>query len=259
MTKSPPDSAHDPLIDPSTETDPWAPLRGLTRARVGQPRAGDTVAGGEVLAFQLAHARARRAVMAPLRQEALRLDGAVLSVRSQAADRATFIRRPDLGRRLSADSAACLTRGSYDVAFVIADGLSALAAERQAPPLLAACHALLPGWRIAPVVVAHNARVALGDDIAHRLGAGCVVMMIGERPGLSVSDSLSLYMTWDPRPGRLDSERNCISNIHDQGGLSTGAAAAKLAGLLAGARRIGRSGIMLKDETPATLDGLASP
>nr|WP_220789995.1 ethanolamine ammonia-lyase subunit EutC [Gluconacetobacter tumulisoli] len=232
-------------------TDPWAPLRGLTHARVGQPRAGDTVAGGEVRAFQLAHARARKAVTAPLRQDAMPLDGPVLTVHSEATDRAMFIRRPDLGRRLSADSAAVLTRGSYDVVFVIADGLSSVAAERQAPPVLAACRALLPGWRIAPVVVAHNARVALGDDIAHRLGAGCVVMMIGERPGLSVSDSLSLYMTWDPHPGRLDSERNCISNIHDQGGLSAGVAAAKLAWLLAGARRIGRSGIMLKDETPA--------
>ncbi|MBB2156880.1 ethanolamine ammonia-lyase subunit EutC [Gluconacetobacter diazotrophicus] len=243
-------TAHD-LTDPAS--DPWGPLRRLTSARIGQARTGDTVAGAEVRAFQLAHARARQAVLAPLRTEALGLDEAFVPVRSQAADRGEFVRRPDLGRRLSPDSAAGLAPGSYDIAFVIADGLSALAAERQGPPVLAACRALLPGWRIAPVVVAHNARVALGDDIAQRLGARCVVMMIGERPGLSVAESLSLYMTWDPYPGRMDSERNCISNIHPHGGLTPRQAAATLAWLLNEARRIGASGIVLKDEAGARI------
>ncbi|WP_323992938.1 ethanolamine ammonia-lyase subunit EutC [Nguyenibacter sp. L1] len=230
--------------------DPWDALRRLTPARIGQARSGDTVAVGEVLAFQLAHARARAAVWAPLREDKLGLGAEVLRVRSQADERGVFIRRPDLGRRLAPDSAAALVRGDHDVVFVIADGLSAIAAERQAPAVLAAARRLLAGWRIAPVVVAHNARVALGDEIGHRLGARCVVMMIGERPGLSIAESLSLYMTWGPRPGRVDSERNCISNIHSQGGLPAREAAAKLAWLLDGARALGASGIGLKEDMP---------
>ncbi|KGB24582.1 Ethanolamine ammonia-lyase light chain [Acetobacter tropicalis] len=163
------------------------------------------------------------------------------------------MRRPDLGRRLDGPSIALLKQiapaGPWDVVLVAADGLSAVAVERQAPPLQNAVRAALAHtWRIAPLVVAHNARVALGDEIGALLGVRCVVMMIGERPGLSVSDSLSLYMTWNPHVGRQDSERNCISNIHARG-LSIGEGCHKLCWLLKSARKLGYTGVALKDES----------
>ncbi len=180
------------------DRDPWGPIRALTTARIGLARTGDTVSGADVLGLQHAHARARTAVEKRLDEVALGLESAPVTVVSRAHDRATFVRRPDLGRMLSPESAERLPRGPYDVAFVIADGLSARAAERQAPAVLRKARALLAGWAIAPVIVAHNARVALGDEIGARLGAQQVVMMIGERPGLSAADSLSLYLTYAP-------------------------------------------------------------
>ncbi|GBR03501.1 ethanolamine ammonia-lyase subunit EutC [Acetobacter oeni] len=250
MTESVPDSV---------SADPWKRLRNLTRARIGLTRAGDTLSGAEVRAQQAAHARARRAVHACLNPSGLAMSidsstAEVIEVRSEAADRAAFVRRPDLGRLLAPQSAVLL-RGlpgpvnGYDIVFVAADGLSAIAVEHQVPPLLkAAISSLSNNWRIAPLVIAHNARVALGDEIGFLINAGCVVMMIGERPGLSVSDSLSLYITWLPRPGRQDSERNCISNIHENG-LSIQGACHKLCWLLSAARKLGGTGIRLKDES----------
>lgn len=233
--------------------DPWGLLRQYTRARIGLPRTGDSIAGSEVRALQTAHACARRAVHASLDPARLNLECPVIEVRSQATDRSEFVRRPDLGRNLDTPSIARLDHaakdGPWDLALVAADGLSAFAVERQAVPLQSAFHnALEQTWHIAPLIIAHNARVALGDEIGELLGATCVVMMIGERPGLSVSDSLSLYMTWHPRVGRQDSERNCISNIHAHG-LSTAEACHKLCWLLEAARRLGRTGVSLKDES----------
>ncbi|MFW7268274.1 ethanolamine ammonia-lyase subunit EutC [Gluconacetobacter sp. Hr-1-5] len=229
--------------------DPWTTLRGLTHARIGLGRTGDALAGADVRALQAAHAAARRAVHATLDPARLALGEPFIEVGSRAPDRGTFVRRPDLGRRLCAQDAARLPHAPCDVVFVIADGLSALAAARQAPGVLEAARASLPDWTIGPVIVAHNARVALGDEIGALIGARCVVMMIGERPGLSAADSLSLYLTWRPRIGRMDSERNCLSNIHAHGGMSHGEAALRLAWLLRGARTLGRSGIALKDNS----------
>ncbi|WP_264802069.1 ethanolamine ammonia-lyase subunit EutC [Ameyamaea chiangmaiensis] len=225
-------------------------MRTLTRARIGLARTGNAVGTADVLAFQHDHARARRAIETTLDAEALGLAPPPIVVTSRAADRATFIRRPDLGRRLRPDDLSVLPRGDWDVAFVIGDGLSALAAQQHAPALIAACRSRLPGWRLAPVVAARNARVALGDEIGAALGARFVVMLIGERPGLSVADSLGAYLTLDPRVGRTDAERNCLSNIHPHGGLTTGAAARKLVWLLERGRQIGATGVALKDEAP---------
>jgi ethanolamine ammonia-lyase small subunit len=237
--------------------DPWARWRGATRARIGLGRSGDALPTGALLDFQAAHGRARDAVHGAADFAAIA--GALaplptVPVRSQATDRAMYLRRPDLGRRLDPTALPALdhARAEWDVAFVIADGLSACAIERHAIPLLQACLPRLEGWRIAPVVLAEQARVALGDEIGERLGAACVAVLIGERPGLSVADSLGVYLTWAPRIGRKDAERNCISNIH-AGGLDYAPAAATLGWLLHEARLRKLSGIGLKPASGAAL------
>ncbi|MDJ0389242.1 ethanolamine ammonia-lyase subunit EutC [Roseomonas sp. E05] len=238
--------------------DPWAPLRRMTPARIGLGRRGDAPPLEAVLDFQLAHARARDAVHAALDVATLvtALEGRPhVVVRSQAPERGTYLRRPDLGRRLDPGCLRDLPHGAWDAAFVLADGLSATAVQRHALPLLQATLARLPGWRIAPVVIATQARVALGDEIGAALGARLCAMLIGERPGLSVADSLGVYLTHAPQPGRRDSERNCISNIHQSGGLSYEAAADKLAWLMAEALRLKLTGIGLKDDQQAALPG----
>src|SRR5205807_1167966 len=150
-------------------------------------------------------------------------------------DRATYLRRPDMGRRLSEPSRAAIAKGDYDAAIVIADGLSAKAVHRHAANLLSELLPRLLEWRLAPLTVALQARVALGDEIGEALGARMVVMLIGERPGLMSPDSLGAYLTWDPRPGRTDAERNCLSNIRTEG-LSYAAAACTLELLMRGSR-----------------------
>jgi ethanolamine ammonia-lyase small subunit len=236
----------------SANPDPWAPLRAATPARIGLERVGDAPALRHVLAFQHAHARARDAVHAPFDAtrlaEALAPEPAIL-VQSRAADRAAYLRRPDLGRQLDPAAHAALVPGDYDAVFIIADGLSATAVDRHALPLLAACRERLDGWRLAPVVIASQARVALGDEIGERLSACLSVMLIGERPGLTVADSLSIYMTFEPRRGRTDAERNCISNIHGAGGLSYHEASAKAAWIMKTARDIGVTGVALKESS----------
>ncbi len=237
--------------------DPWSALRAATHARIGLGRTGDALPTGAVLDLQLAHARARDAVHAPLDVEAVQREvGPALVVRSEAPDRATYLRRPDLGRRLDPACRAALAQArhpaplpdrGWDAAFVVADGLSPLAVHRHAAPLLRACAARLPGWALAPTVVATQARVALGDEIGERLGAGLVAVLIGERPGLSAADSLGVYLTHHPRVGRQDAERNCVSNIHGAG-LSCEAAAEMLTWLMGEARRRGLTGVALKDD-----------
>ncbi|SOY60398.1 ethanolamine ammonia-lyase subunit EutC [Cupriavidus taiwanensis] len=251
------------------EADPWQRLRRFTRARIALGRTGHSQPTDAVLAFGLAHAQARDAVHLALEVGAVTaaLDAAGLAhvaVHSAAPDRAHYLRRPDLGRRLDEASGARLDAArpqqAPDVVFVIADGLSALATQRHALPLLEAARQRLPqGWHIGPVVVAEQSRVALGDEIGARLGARQVVMLIGERPGLSSPDSLGIYLTYAPRPGRTDAERNCISNVRPEG-LPCAHAAERLVFLLRGAAALGRSGVDLKDDSaPALPEGSAEP
>lgn len=232
------------------ELDPWSRFRLATRARIGLGRAGDGLPTEALLEFQQAHALARDAVhgrvdFAGLADELAPTPS--LCVRSAAGDRATYLRRPDLGRRLSPESAAALTPGDWDVVFVIGDGLSAAAVTDHAVPTLNAVLDRLAGWNVAPAVLAEQARVALGDDVGERLGARLCVVLIGERPGLSVANSLGAYLTWEPRVGRRDSERNCVSNIHADG-LSYAAAADKLHWLMTEARARRLTGVGLKEE-----------
>jgi ethanolamine ammonia-lyase small subunit len=244
---------------PSFESDLWQALRRYTPARIALGRAGASLPTAGLLEFGVAHARARDAVHASLDVPAIvdelaAAGFASLMVHSAARDRAHYLRRPDDGRRLDEPSRArlgafaCTSTVTPELALVIADGLSAMAAMRHAVPLLEELAPLLQGRVIAPIVVASQARVALGDEIGTLLGAEQVVMLIGERPGLSSPDSLGLYLTHAPRCGRTDAERNCLSNVRPQG-LGLAEAARRLVLLLDGARRLGRSGVDLKDES----------
>jgi ethanolamine ammonia-lyase small subunit len=203
-----------------------------------------------MLAFQLAHARAQDAVHAGLdvRQLTAALGRPAILVDSAAPDRAAYLQNPDLGRRLD-PHAQSLVKGDYDLAIVLADGLSAVAVQTHGPAVVHALTQRLPDWRLAPLVIARQGRVAIGDPIGEALGASVVVVLIGERPGLSAADSLGAYLTWDPKPGRRDSERNCVSNIRWPGGLAPDQAADKIAWLLREAKRLGFSGVDLKDRS----------
>lgn len=251
------DSANDTQSNAPQSNDPWARFRSSTRARIGLGRAGDGLPTTALLDFQLAHARARDAVHSAVDFDRLATDLSplpTLRVHSAAPDRPSYLRRPDLGRKLDAASAQRLSAdpvaGGWDILFVIADGLSAAAVQVNAAPLVHACHDRLSGWRIGPVVLAEQARVALGDDVATRLGARLVALLVGERPGLSAAESLGVYLTWDAKPGRADSERNCISNIHADG-LSIGTAADKLCWLATEAARLKLTGVGLKEDAPS--------
>ncbi|TDH59862.1 ethanolamine ammonia-lyase subunit EutC [Dankookia rubra] len=235
----------------------WTELRRFTAARVALGRAGNGLPTAAHLDFQEAHAQARDAVHSSLDAGALEaalatLGLPVVRVASQALDRRAYLLRPDLGRRLRVADRDRLPAAPGALLFVVADGLCATGVQAQAPALIAAAIPLLrrTGLEIAPVVVADQARVALGDEIGGAMGAAMVAMLIGERPGLTALDSLGAYLTWDPRPGRTDAERNCISNIRP-GGLSPAQAAEKLAWLAGAARRLGETGVALKDEQPA--------
>lgn len=246
-----------PALPAPGRADLWQRLRGLTAARIGIGRAGSSVPTESLLEFQLAHARARDAVHHAMNAEALaevlRAEGwTVETLHSAAADRDTYIRRPDLGRILDDAARGSLdvlgrTTGRCDVVFAIADGLSALAVERHAATLLREVRPQLKHWRLGPVCVVQQGRVAVGDEIGALLGARLVVVLIGERPGLSSPDSLGVYLTWDPVPGRSNAERNCISNVRPEG-LPYAAAATKLAQLMNAARHVGFTGVNLKDD-----------
>ncbi|MDR3698411.1 MAG: ethanolamine ammonia-lyase subunit EutC [Candidatus Sulfopaludibacter sp.] len=220
-------------------------LKRFTPARVALGRSGHSLPTAELLRFQLDHARARDAVYEELDAASLRLPHLLLH--SAAPDRATYLRRPDLGRKLNADSRALLVPGDYDAALVIADGLSAPAVHHHAAPLLEALLPLLEGWRLSPSSVVLQGRVAIGDEIGEALGARQVAVLIGERPGLTSPDSLGIYLTWDPRPGRNDAERNCISNVRTEG-ISYSLAARKLHFLMEQARVRQLTGVELKED-----------
>jgi ethanolamine ammonia-lyase small subunit len=233
-------------------------MRHLTPARVALGRAGNALPTREVLRFAMDHAKARDAVHCALDVEALRqalpdTGQTPLCVQSRTESREQYLLRPDLGRRLRAQDAAMLQamagEGS-DLCIVLADGLSALAVQSHAPGLVAELLKLIPAqWRLSPLVVAQQSRVALGDEIAVNLKAAMVVVLVGERPGLSSPDSLGIYLTWQPALGMLDSARNCISNVRPQG-LPISEAANRLAWLLQQARLRQQSGIALKDDSP---------
>jgi ethanolamine ammonia-lyase small subunit len=238
----------------------WARLRAATPARIGLGRAGSAIATREHLAFQLAHAQARDAVHEALDPvqllEGLRARGLVaVPVRSAAPDRHTYLSRPDLGRSLDEPSRQRLAsmRRGHDLVFVLADGLSARAVASHALPLLDQTLPLLrrDGWRLGPVAVVEQGRVAIGDAIGQALDAGLVAVLIGERPGLTSPDSLGVYLTFAPAVGRTDAERNCLSNIRPAG-MSYAEAAQRLLYLCTQARRRKLTGVMLKDETACT-------
>lgn len=242
------------------DPDPWSRLRGFTPARIGLGQSGGSLPTAAHLAFQLAHARARDAVHEQLDGMALvaRLEAAgleALMLRSAAVDRDTYLQRPDLGRRLDQEArerlaglVAARVAPAPELCLVIADGLSASAAEGHAAPVLAALTPRLgaEGWDWGPVAVVEQGRVAVGDEIGAMCGAALVVVLLGERPGLSSPDSLGIYVTWGPAVGRRDADRNCISNVRPDG-LPPELAADRLHFLLSEARRRRLTGVALKD------------
>jgi ethanolamine ammonia-lyase small subunit len=241
-----------------------------TKARLSLGRTASTIPTRDQLQFQLDHAQARDAVHTQLDTAALaqglrklNLEPILLrsAVESTSIDRRTYLRRPDLGRKLHPDSTQTLEEAARStvphpatktptILFILADGLSSLAVERHALPLLAATLPLFPtSYFLLPAVIATSARVAIADEIGHLLRADLTILLIGERPGLSSPDSLGVYLTWDPHPGRTDAERNCISNIRGPEGLSYAEAAQRIAHYIAEATRLRTTGIALKDPT----------
>ena len=244
--------------------DPWNTLRAHTDARIGLGRVGDGLPTERMLEFQMAHARARDSVHMAFDASAVRdqldgLDHTILDVHSAAPDRPTYLQRPDLGRLLDEDSAAALGKhvGDYDVAFILADGLSARATHDHATNTLKLIlDHLGQSWSVAPITLATQSRVGLGDEIGAALGAKLTVMLIGERPGLSSADSLGCYLTWGPKRGRSNADRNCVSNIRPAG-LNPEKAAKKIAYLMVESRKMGLSGVALKDNSsnPELIEG----
>lgn len=249
-------------------SNPWSKLRQYTPARIALGRSGTSLPTKPHLEFQLAHARARNAVHhalnIPALEEALRSRGhEVLVLHSAAGNRPVYLQRPDKGRRLDQKSRAALESRArpakpFDVAFVIGDGLSALAIEENAAAFLDVLSLALKDWNIAPIVVVEEARVAVGDEVGEVLGAGMVVVLIGERPGLSSPDSMGIYMTLKPHVGLTDESRNCVSNVRPEG-LSYKHAAHKLLYLMSEARKRGHSGVLLKDEAEALPRTVSAP
>ncbi|MFE5286960.1 ethanolamine ammonia-lyase subunit EutC [Nocardia sp. NPDC056611] len=255
MTHRPIDATRS--AQPGDGIDPWDRMRAHTLARIGLRRAGDTLATPEVLALNASHALARDAVRTPLDVAAVRTAltelelGAPVHVTSAAADRDQYLRRPDLGRMPSGP----LEFGSSgaDLALVVCDGLSATAVTDHAAGLCAALsEAFAPDYSLAPPVIATQARVALGDHIGRTLGVRAVLVVIGERPGLSVTDSLGIYLTYAPQPGRADSERNCVSNIRPPHGLGYTDAATVARDLIDQMFHAGRSGVSIKPRASST-------
>jgi ethanolamine ammonia-lyase small subunit len=231
-------------------------LKRFTMARVGLGRTGNSLSTRDLLDFQLAHARARDAVHSPFDAQALAGELEVAGLRSvivssAARDRQEYLRRPDLGRTLDPPSRQAVEQltGPFDVVFIVADGLSPLAVQTQAVPLLSLATDRLASeeWNIAPVIIANQGRVAIGDEIGSIIQAKLAVMLIGERPGLSSFDSMGAYLTWSPQTGRTDADRNCISNIRPEG-LKIGVACELLLLLMREARGRRLSGVALKPD-----------
>jgi len=245
-------------------TDSWHVLRKFTQARIAQGRSGSSLPTAALLDFQLAHAAARDAVHQAWNVDIFesgveKLGLASLRFATSVANRTQYLQRPDLGRCLDQSSRRRLKSLVFervDVALIITDGLSSAAVDSHGLPLLEAIAAAYEGssLRSGPVCLVPNARVALADEIGALMNARLSVIIVGERPGLSAADSLGVYLTFAPRPGKTDAERNCISNIRLPDGLSYEAASAKLIYLSHEALRRGLSGVALKDEMPKQLD-----
>ena len=241
----------------STVQDPWGDLKQFTRARIALGRVGSSLPTREILSFGMSHAMARDAVHLALDTDILQsqiesLGVEVLKLHSRAPDRASYLLRPDWGRRLSDESAEiikALPQEKIDVSIVIGDGLSSLAVQKHAAPMLQAIQQTMPSeWKLGPVVIASQARVALADEVGELMHARMVILLIGERPGLSSPDSLGLYFTYQPKVGCSDADRNCISNVRPEG-LNYEAAAKKLMWLAQESMRLKVSGVALKDES----------
>ncbi|ABG39951.1 Ethanolamine ammonia-lyase light chain [Paraglaciecola sp. T6c] len=264
-------NSHASMTSSEVVNNPWRTLRRYTNARIGLGRAGISLPTSEMLGFQLSHAKARDAVKLRLDTEELQhkltefssvLPCPPMMLHSQAFDRTTFLQRPDLGRKLNDVSRNLLlkfmtqqagtTQPDYDLAIVVADGLSSIAVQYNVQPLLRQLITLLKheseSWRLAPLTVVEQGRVAVGDEVGEYLNAKAVLMLIGERPGLSSPDSLGLYFTWAPEIGLTDARRNCISNIRPAG-LGYDDAAHRALYLLKEARRLNLSGVALKDRS----------
>jgi ethanolamine ammonia-lyase small subunit len=246
-----------PPFDPHN---PWLELRRLTPARIALGRTGTSMPTRAQLDFQFAHAQARDAVHLPfdhasLSEQLAERGRESLLLHSAAPDRNSYLQRPDLGRKLSTESAKALREyaaahpGGVDLAIVVADGLSALAVHRHTLPFLTrfAEQSAADEWSMAPVMLVEQGRVAVADEIGELLGAKMTVILIGERPGLSSPDSLGLYFTYNPKVGLTDAYRNCISNVRLEG-LTYGMAAHRLLYLMREACRRQLSGVNLKDE-----------
>ena len=236
-------------------------ISAYTPARLSLGTAAESISTHDHLRFQLDHALARDAVHAELdipllsrgladrNLQTLTLHSAVQQGRRE------YLRRPDLGRKLDAPSRNLLQhlhQPPPDILFIIADGLSSLAIERHALPVIDAINATLAEPTIAPICLVTQGRVAIGDEIGELLSAKLVVLLIGERPGLSSADSLGVYLTWNPHPGRTDAERNCISNIRAEG-LGYAEAAQRIISLIQGARTLQATGVALKDSDSSLL------
>lgn len=247
----------------ASSPDFWQHLRQYTGARIALGRAGNSITTKELLDFQLAHAQARDAVHAQLQVEEVITQLAkhhqpILTLSSQATDRRMYLQRPDLGRRLDQESASSIKArptAEYDICLVVADGLSALAIEKNISPFL---DELLPrlqsqGYHLAPICLVRQGRVAVGDEIGHLLNSRMVIVLIGERPGLSSPDSMGIYLTYQPIKGLTDEKRNCISNVR-QAGLSYPFAAEKLLYLINESFRRKLSGVALKDDLTLRLE-----
>jgi ethanolamine ammonia-lyase small subunit len=241
----------------STVQDPWGDLKQFTRARIALGRVGSSLPTKEILNFGMSHAMARDAVHLALDLDALEkqiksLAFDVLKLHSRAPDRSSYLLRPDWGRRLNDESVEItksLPQQKIDVSIVIGDGLSSLAVQKHAAPMLQAVQQAMPSeWKLGPVVIASQARVALADEIGELMNARMVILLIGERPGLSSPDSLGLYLTYQPKVGCSDADRNCISNVRPEG-LNYEAAAKKIMWLAKESMRLKVSGVALKDES----------
>ena len=252
----------------------WHHLRRFTDARIGLGRAGNSIPTSALLAFQMDHANAQDAVHIPLDRAKLAAElpsqHDQLLLKSQAHDRATYLQRPDLGRRLSPESAAHIQAYKTkiqqttptqigNIGLVIADGLSSTAVQRHAAEMthLICHHIASSADTLAPICLVEQGRVAIGDEIGELLGVDLLVLMIGERPGLSSPDSLGIYYTYNPKIGRQDANRNCISNIRP-GGLSFEDAKNKLFWLIEESKKLQQSGVMLKDESDNTPSQIAT-
>ncbi|WP_284892056.1 ethanolamine ammonia-lyase subunit EutC [Cobetia amphilecti] len=255
----------DAIVTPN----PWQRLGQFTDARIGLGRAGISLPTNRSLEFQLAHARAQDAVHLPLeiprliedlnQLAALEHAPQIQRLHSRAVDRTTYLQRPDYGRRLDEDSRqqlSALDAQPADLAIVVVDGLSSLAVQNNAAPFIAALLEALAedgpdAWSLASISVVEQGRVAIGDEVGELLNARAVLVMVGERPGLSSPDSLGLYLTWQPRVGLSDASRNCISNVRPAG-LDFAMAAQRLHYLLREARKLGLTGVGLKDRSGET-------